>query len=482
MDNSRNKQELSVPREYSSQFITMSNSLLRAREKTNLLESKIEVLAIHYMDKDIKVKDKTDANGKEYSINYVEIPASRIKKLMGRDDGNTYSEIKKAAIALKQKLYIIEDTANRQFVLKSMYGDVAYDNGRLLIEFNPEMEPLFLNLKQNFTKLSLPIMFSFRKNGGFQLYKLLKSYAFSPNLPEIDMSLSQEELPSFMLTYSLTELRMLLGYVDISQPGLKKEAEKKHPDFEKMSKEEHKPTYKRWNDFTRNVLDPGIEEINEISDIYIKEIKKDTRGRGGRIVGVCVYIQHNRAYYERKKQENKETVSSPFTEEQIEDVMELAHGLFDLKLREYRDVVLKAECDFERIKAVYELYTETGSQGELYPFLMDNMDKITLPVSDISQEDKDAFIDWAADIIPVRLRLKEYKILCEAANYSRDRILKAVNVLNTTPSDVDNVMGFLLAAINKGWGIPKKKKRKNANFTERNEDWNAIFKNIAKNN
>ena len=70
------------------------------------------------------------------------------------------------------------------------------------------MKKYFLGLKQNFSKLKLPILFSFKRNGGFQLYKLLKSYAYPPHLPEIDMSLSQEELPSFAIYYNLTDLRM----------------------------------------------------------------------------------------------------------------------------------------------------------------------------------------------------------------------------------------------------------------------------------
>lgn len=136
-----------------------------------------------------------------------------------------------------------------------MYEDVSYENGILCIEFNPDMEEYYTNLKENYTKLSLPIFFSFHKNGGLQLYKLLKSFAY--NLPEIDISITQEDLPRYAIYFDLTELKMILGYIDISQEKLRKEGNKIKPDFEKMAREEINPQYRRWSDFSTRVITPG---------------------------------------------------------------------------------------------------------------------------------------------------------------------------------------------------------------------------------
>ena len=278
-DNENNKRQ---ENEYGGQQVAISNSWLRAKEKTNLLESKIEVLAIHRMNSGMRQREKRDAGGHPYTVDYVILTAKEIKGLMDRTDGDIYADIRQAALAMKQKVLIIEDRKNRQFVMKNVYGDIAYDNGKLYVEFDPSMEGYFMDLKDNFTKLSLPILFSFTKNGAFQMYKLLKSYAYPPNLPPIDLSKSQEELPAYHVSYGLSELRMLLGYVDLDQAKVKEEGAKKHPDWDRMVDEEKRPKYKRWGDFNARVITPGINEINEFSDIYISGVRKELSGRGGK--------------------------------------------------------------------------------------------------------------------------------------------------------------------------------------------------------
>lgn len=300
--------------EYMNQYVSLSNALIRAKERTSVLESKIEVLAICHMDKNVKIREKKDKYGNSYFINYVQLSAAEIRNLMGNYNGKIYNDIYMAAMALKEKLYIYEDREAKSFIMKSMYENVAYDKGIMTIEFNPEMEDYYLNLKENYRKLSLPIFFSFHKNGGLQLYKLLKSYAY--NLQNIDLSMNQDELPFYSVYFNLTELRMILGYVDLNQDKLKKEGSKKKPNFEKMAEDEINPQYKRWSDFNIRVIVPGVKEVNDISDIYIMDVQKKAVGRGGKIEGLTFYIQYNKKYFEAQKKctidvkENKITNST----------------------------------------------------------------------------------------------------------------------------------------------------------------------------
>ena len=405
-----------MSREYKNEFITIDNSIVRAREKTNLLESKIEILAIHHLDKNSKIKEKMDNHGNKYMVNYVVLSAKEIQQLMGRSDGDTYIDIRHAAFALKEKYLIVENRESRQFVLRSMYGDVAYDNGSLYVEFNPDVQDLFLDMKEKFTKLSLPIMFSFRKNGGFQLYKVLKSYAFSPNLPKIDMSLAQEELPVFRVSFDLTDLRMVLGYVDINQDKLKEEAQKKNPNFEKMAKEEKKPQYKRWSDFNNRVIEPGVEEINKISDIYIADIVKGTSGRGGRVTSIDFYIQHNKAYYYDQQQNTSDNVE---------------------------------------IKS-----------------------KQTV-VKELTEDEKADFCDEIFDLIEEKIKIKDAMTLAEVAGYNIEKIKTAYEVMKaySKKKQIDNVVGFLIASIEKGFEMPVEKKMDHG-FNEREIDFDEIMKDI----
>lgn len=347
--------------EYGGQQVAISNSWLRAKEKTNLLESKIEVLAIHRMNSGMRQREKQDAGGHPYTVDYVILTAKEIKGLMDRTDGDIYADIRQAALAMKQKVLIIEDRKNRQFVMKNVYGDIAYDDGRLYVEFDPSMEGYFMDLKDNFTKLSLPILFSFSRNGAFQMYKLLKSYAYPPNLPPIDLSKSQEELPSFHVSYGLAELRMLLGYVDLDQAKVKEEGAKKHPDWDRMVEEEKRPKYKRWSDFKARVITPGVNEINEFSDIYISDVRKELSGRGGRTTGVTFFIQHNRNWYEKMRTpEGKRTLKraeeallSGVDEDDFADEM---RGIIKepLKTKDLKAIAKKAGYDMKRIRDAYD--------------------------------------------------------------------------------------------------------------------------------
>ena len=404
---------------YRGQTINVSTSMLRARENTSLLGSKIETLAILYSNKTgMKQKEKKDANGNPYSVNYVIVPAKEISVLMGRKsglkgkvDGKTYSEIRNAAVSLKQKLLIIEDKEEQRFVMKSMYGDVAYDNGSLYVEFEPSMEKYFLGLKKSYSKLSIPILFSYKKNGGLQLYRLLKSYAYAPNLPDIDTSLEQENLPTYSLTWNMTDLRMQMGYVDISQSKLREEGSKSRPNWEKMEKAEKNPQYKRWSDFKSRVIDPGVKEINEISDIYIKDVIKETSGKGGKVTGLTFVIQHNKGYY-------------------------LKHG---------KDV------------------KKTNSK--------------------LSAEQKEDFIDELSTVISEKLKPRELKSIAEESGYDMGRIKELYKMAQNSKEGISNLTGWLIKGLRDGYTAPVGMKKKNSfqNFKERDYDFAELEKKFARN-
>ena len=348
---------------YKNSVISISNSLIRSRDYTNLLESKIEVLAIYHMDRNMKRREKVDADGNPYSVNYVELTAKEIKGLMGRTDGKSYTDIERVSIRMAEKLYIIEDRENHKFSIHHMYNSISYDNGKLFVEFEPGMEKHFMNLKSNFTRLNLELLFSFRKNGGFQLYKILKSYAFAPHLEPIDMSLSQEELPSFTTEWSLVDLRMMMGYVDITQSKLKAEGSKSHPDWDKMASEESKPQYARWTDFKKRVINPGVEEINRISDIYIAEVESQTSGRGGKTTAITFRIQHNKAYYEKHGapassmiEDKKSTIV--LSESDLDEFIDEMRSFIkrdDIKTRDLKAIAEASGYDMDLIRSQYDI-------------------------------------------------------------------------------------------------------------------------------
>lgn len=366
---------------YKDQYAIMSNYLAQAMEKTNLLESKIELLAINYLNKGVKQTVKIDPNGNKYNVNYVIISSSDIRALTGRQNsGSLYEQMKGVAIALKRKIHLIEDEKKKGFRAISMYGDVAMENGKLYIEFNTEAEFLFLGLSKDFAQINLEIAFAFKSNGGLQLYKAFTSHIYK--LEPIDLTKKQEELPYLEISYTVPELRLTLGYVDLTQKNIELEAQKKHPNFEKMSEMDKKPKYKRWVDFYKRVIEPGVKEINKISDIYIKEVECVKVGRGGKIENVIFRIQRNKKYHENSKTtergmdfvtktEDGNDIVEPhfsFTAEQIESARDIMSG-YSLSDADIELLLKEADGDFDLLERVYKLSRQQSHIRNLMAWL-----------------------------------------------------------------------------------------------------------------
>lgn len=371
-----------LDKKYKNQFISVSNTMIRAREYTTLLESKIEALAMYCMaQKNVSQKVKRDEFGNEYIVNFVILTVKDIADITASKgyseyrSGGLYERIKSVALSMKQKVFIIEDKDNDRFILKNLYGDIAYESGKLYIEFEPSMKKYFMNLTSNFSKLRLPILFSFKKNGGFQLYKLLKSYAYPPNLPKMNMALRQEDLPKYEVYWNLTDLKMQMGFIDINQPLLKKEGIKENPDWEKMEDLDIKSQmYKKFNTFYTRILKPGIDEINIMSDIYIADFLK-TKGKAGKVTGVTFVIQHNKAYYENQPHETENITETKMTELSEEQKFDFLNEMTEfieeiIKPKDLKAIAEASNYDIRQIKKIYSIAKRSNGIDDIVGWMI----------------------------------------------------------------------------------------------------------------
>ncbi len=398
---------------YSNKQVALANSLIQAREKTSLFESKIELLAIYKVGDEKNVHKKVDADGMEYTVHYVDISAKEIKQLLGSkaNNGSMYTYIEAAALELKKKLFIYRDRGSEEFVMKSLYGDVVYRNGRLTIDFNPETEYLFLDLKDNYSKIKLDIAFKFNTIGGLQLYKLLKSTSYSL---EIDPELDQNEQQCMQKEYSLSELRLQLGYVDLDQPDIQKESLKPHPDADKISNLEKKPKYRRYNDFYKRVLEPGIKEINEISDIYIESIDKQCSAHG-KVDGVVIRIQKNIDYFLKQNKGKKDSAKSKdnvslLSEEQIDEFIDELRTIIkeDVKTKDLKAIAKEADYDIERIKKAYLVSEKARNIENIVGWLISAIkNQYTSPIPGKKRKNKNAFDNFKSRDYDYDALLKE---------------------------------------------------------------------------
>lgn len=346
--------------------VLMDNFLLRAKRQTNLLESKIEVLAIKKMQTDPVTVTEPDANGREYELDGVILSSAELKILTDRNSGSLFDQIHVAADRMMQRYIVIEEPKTGQFVYRHYYHEVRFSDGKLKITFETGMRPYLRNLSANYTKLSMPILWSFDTNGAFQLYVHLRSYVYKiSEAPQ--KRVSQEKAETLVKEYNLAELRAELGYVDLdadSNERIRREASKAHPDWTKIGALEKTPKYRRWSDFSNRVLKPGIKEINEKSDIYISKMEAVRTGRGGKITSVKFYIQYNKNFFlkgastdERRVMDDKGIVEERY-ETVPTDIMSEIMSIFpaDEKLVSPVDAEIlynDAKGDISRIRGAY---------------------------------------------------------------------------------------------------------------------------------
>lgn len=280
-----------------SDSVKMSNYLIRAKKQSNLLESKIEVMAIKKLEQEVIAVPDIDPNGVEYTYDGVEFKSEELKKLMGRSGGSFYNNLKEAADRMIQRYIAIEEPETHQFKFRHYYHEVTYSNGTFRVVFENGMQPYLKEISANYTNLSLPILWSFRTNGAFQLYTHLRSYMYNIDAkPKYDEE--QEDLECIVKEYKLSELRVDLGFVNLDEDDkIRAEAKKARPNWEKIDNLDKTPKYKRWSDFYTRVIKPGIKEINEKSDIYIKDIEPVKTGKGGKITSIKFYVQYNKKYF-----------------------------------------------------------------------------------------------------------------------------------------------------------------------------------------
>lgn len=351
---------------YDGKYLYISDPFMQAREKTSLLESKIELLA-NYKNVNKEYRTTTIEDF-PFPVHAVDIPISEIKELFGNATNNAiYSQIKSVSLHLMNKKYIYQDDETKTFTVDHLYLRSIYKNRTLTILYSPIIEELINNeLKDNFTHIKLGVAFKLRTNGGLQLYKILSVYAKSLSTPPSNAQ--QSELNSINIKYTISELRLQLGLYDVDRLEIQKEALKENPDNEKLMAFEKKPKYKRWTDLYSRVILPGVEEINRISDIYIADIEKKL-GEHGKVETIIFKVQKNASYYSMNQ--NQKYASPDFSSKKPEEIPE--EDFFDyidylktnynvnLKIKDIRQICYKIGLNTERI---VNLYNESLQQEE----------------------------------------------------------------------------------------------------------------------
>ncbi len=101
----------------------------------------------------------------------------------------------------------------------------------------------------------------------------------------------------------------------------------------------------------------------------------------------------------------------------------------------------------------------------------------------ISEDEMLELIDEVRDFLPVKLSSANIKVLLKHADYDLDKIKNAINVLDSCDDSVENVMGFLVKAIKRGWKPKLKRQTVNSfnNFEQNTYDFQKLEEELLDN-
>lgn len=311
-------------------YVKKSNALIDGFFSASLLENIILTLGI------------TKAEYKENRMIGV-ITASElisILSIMNECDvsspKNIYIRMKKVVdnIRMSHQDIIIDIPSLNKYGYTPICGPVLYDNGKIIIKFEPDVTEYIKDIKSNYTLLYLPVLFSLSTTYSFRLYEILKSKAYS----------FDENNNQFTFMINLSKLRLLLGLVDVSSSEVKKAFNQPSPNLDKIVETYGK--YSRWDTFKYKVLDPSIKEINEKTDLCVS-IDPDLHGHGGKTCGVFFTVC--------KKNQNN-AASDTLNDELLDKIDELSN-YFDvpIKAKDIKTLLAAANNDVDVVKKAYDL-------------------------------------------------------------------------------------------------------------------------------
>ena len=161
--------------------------------------------------------------------------------------GKNYQDVKQCIKDIADKSVWVTVDGDEETLLR--WIEKPYINnksGVLKVRLDEDMKPYLLQLKENFTRYELIYTLYFKSKYSIRLYELAKSIHY-------------KELEEYRRTYTVDELKRLLG------------AE----------------TYAEYRDFKRRVLDIAVNEINSYSD---KLLSYEPIKKGKSVVGIELIV------------------------------------------------------------------------------------------------------------------------------------------------------------------------------------------------
>lgn len=351
-----------------------SNSLINSRFTAGLLEQKLLAVSL--------AGAKATDDGVE-----AHFTAGQIRKLLNKDYKNFYTLLKRAGANLLDCKIIMENPSEHIWEGINIISKVRSVKGDFTVRFNNDIKNQILNLKTNYTTLSIETLSKFEKVSSFRLYETLRSRAY---YPKTYVGIRDGK---YRVEFTIAELRCLLGGIDLTHPRITELFQNvEDPDYEKIeavAKKLHQedvekgkakkdqypaPKWSTWDAMKRQTLDPAITEICEMSDLYV-EYQTTCEGSSHKITGVEFFITD--------KSSLRELAMPAKDELDIYELIDLVIDLVEEKItvKDAKALLDAAGNDIEKIRKAYRIAGISGPDnliGFMIKAIKDNYD---IPVS-----------------------------------------------------------------------------------------------------
>ncbi|WP_026518674.1 replication initiation protein [Butyrivibrio sp. MC2021] len=322
----------------SSKSYKKSNELINAMGKGTALSQKLFAIGMQ----NITVDDTNNVVATIYG--------SELRKMFKSSSGSLYEHIEalcdrqiKGATIFDWNL-LMKDKENGKIEAHQVVTDASFKNGTLTLRYNNSLTDKIVNLKKDYTVLSLSDTLSLKSVYSLRLYEMLKSaYDHKRYITK--------EAGVQVIEYNLTELKLELGVINSGgSKEIKNELGKDYPDYDKIDEIAEKlgqTKYKEYKIFNRNVLSKTKDELNLKTSL---EVDYEPMKSGRKTVGIRFFVNKKDIISEKEK------VVPANKDEILDELIDLMHD--DFKLREIREIAETAEYDIEKVKKAYE-YMQT---------------------------------------------------------------------------------------------------------------------------
>ena len=251
--------------------VTKSNDLILSKYKcSSVLEAKVLTICLTR----IQMAGETP---------YAKISIGEIKHLLceEKDDKNIYTRVKKISQDMTSRNIFIENTKKNEFVSFTLVPVAKYKDGILELKFNSEVTPFILNLKQNFTTYGISNIIKLKSTTSLRLYEILRKEVFRIT----------ESEPYAVVEYSLSELKALLGMLDLSENDMSNMRDR-GLSWEDIEAKASPNKSLRYNMFKTRVLEKAQTELREKTDIRF-DFEAVKAGRGAKVKSIIFTICKN---------------------------------------------------------------------------------------------------------------------------------------------------------------------------------------------